>query len=240
MTYLISQIFLSLVVAFILGVLFGFLLSRIFGGKKQVVYQTDENNYDEENHDGYGQATATTSSAATAAVASSTASAQDFVSSYDDDAEDMATINLDTDVNLDADEYLIETLEGIGPQTGNLFREYGIHTVGDFLRKLHRPASREQAAKDLNILAKPLHDWASMADLLRVEGLDHQMAELAHASGITTVGELASANAVELAAEMDTVNNAGKQLIAPTVPSAEELQSWIDKAKTMSPVITVF
>jgi hypothetical protein len=248
MTYLISQIFLSLVVAFILGLLFGYLLSRIFGRKHQDVYHTNEDDYgdaddvddidsglDDHVHE---EVPSFRPAGATAAAATATAGAA-HAAFDDDDAAEMATISLDTSVNLDADEYLIETLEGIGPQTGNLFREYGIHTVGDFLRKLHRPASRDQAAKDLNILVKPLHDWASMADLLRVEGIDHQWAELTLATGITTIGELANSNANDLVAEMTTVNSAGKQLVAPTVPNVDQVNAWINKAKNMSPVITV-
>ena len=180
MTYLISQIFLSLVVAFILGLLFGFLLCKIFCKKKVERYETHDDEYDHDNnhdHD-FQDEVEEESSFRGAGAAATTAGAAHAATSYGDDAEEMAMINLDTNIDLDADEYLIETLEGIGPQTGNLFREYGVHTVGDFLRKLHRPASREQAAKDLNILVKPLHNWASMADLLRVDGLDHQAAEL--------------------------------------------------------------
>jgi len=224
MTYLISQIFLSLVVAFLLGLLLGYLLCKFFAckGSRQenakAVKASGVVNADEVSVDDI---------------------ADELTDDLPDDAEEMVSIDLDTNVDLESDEYLIETLEGIGPQTGNLFREYGVHTVGDFLRKLHKPSSRKQAADDLNILVKPLHDWASMADLLRVEGIDHQWAELTYATGVETVGQLANSNADDLADEMETVNNAGKQHIAPTLPTAEQVGEWIAKAKKMSPVITV-
>jgi len=217
MTYLITQILLCLLIAFVLGLLLGWLLCKLCCGKRKNCND--------------GACDVPTTTAATAAPAA----AAGFVSDYDD----TATIDLGTAVDLDASAYEIETLEGIGPQTGNLFRGYGVATVGDFLRKLHQPMSREEAAKELNILVKPLHDWASMADLLRVEGIDHQYAELTYAAGIQTVGELARSDAQHLAGEMDRVNNAGKQLIAPTSPSAEEVNDWIGRAKNMSPVVSV-
>ena len=228
MTYLITQILLCLLIAFLLGLLLGYLLGKMCNRKTSC----DKQHY-EDDHDDDASASAT--------VAGSDAStAQGFVSSYvEEEVAETAMIALDTNVDLDADAYLIETLEGIGPQTGNLFRGYGIASVGDYLRKLHKPMAREQAAKDLNILVKPVHDWASMADLLRVEGIDHQYAELAYATGVATVGQLASCNSDELVAEMDAVNNAGKQAIAPTVPSADEVQDWIARARGMSPVITI-
>ena len=218
MTYLITQILLCLSIAFILGFLLGWLFSKICSG-------SDNKNQEE----GADHVSAVTSSSDSAVVS------EGLVADYDD----TATIELDTAVDLDAASYDIETMEGIGPQTGNLFRGYGVATVGDFLRKLHQPLSREQAAKDLNILVKPIHDWASMADLLRVEGIDHQYAELVYATGIQTVGELARSESSHLVEEMERANNAGKQLISPTVPSTEEVDGWIARAKNMSPVVSV-
>ena len=212
MIYLITQILLCLLVAFLLGLLVGYLLCKLFCGSKK-------NNHSVDTDDNLAAA--------------------GFVSPYVDDEDDTAMISLDTDINLDEEIYDIETLEGIGPQTGDLFRGYGISSVGDFLRKLHSPSSRKQAAKDLNILEKPLHDWASMSDLLRVVGIDHQYAELAHAAGIKTVGELGRSDAEYLTAEMVRVNSAGKQLIAPTAPSSDVVSDWINTAKDMSPVVSV-
>lgn len=220
MTYLITQILLCLIIAFLLGLLLGYLLCKICSCKGCKTCKHKQGEVDAKDD------------------VRNLSTPKSFVSKYDE-AEDTATINLDTDVDLDADIYDIETLEGIGPQTGNLLRGYGVATVGDYLRKLHSPRAREQAAKDLNILVKPLHDWASMSDLLRVEGIDHQYAELVHATGISTVVDLAHSNAEELTGEMETVNNAGKQLIAPTVPNADEVRDWIARARGMSPVVTV-
>jgi len=215
MTYLIMQMLFCLFIAFLLGLLIGWLLCKLFcGGKKKSCC------------DG----------AADVAVPAMGAAA---VAPVMDIMEDDGEIDLDTAVDLDAEGYGIQTLEGIGPQTGDLFRGYGVASVGDYLRKLYTPELREKAAKDLDILVKPLHGWASMSDLLRVEGIDHQYAELTSAAGIETVQDLAASDADELAARMDSVNNAGKQLIAPTSPSASEVAGWIAKAKTMSPVVTM-
>lgn len=217
MAYLITQILLCLLIAFLLGMLLGYLLCKMCGCAKQSSVATDDVDSDlEEDVD-----------------------PAEYGAAYIDDLEETTTIDLDTNVDLDSDAYHIETLEGIGPQTGELLRGYGVATIGDFLRKLHTPASREDAAKELNILVKPLHDWASMADLLRVEGITHQYAELAYMVGITTVSQLANSNADELVVEMEAVNNAGKQLIAPNVPSADEVLDWIARARGMSPVVSV-
>jgi len=50
---------------------------------------------------------------------------------------------------------------------------------------------------------------------------------------------LANSDASQLAGEMDRVNNSGKQHIAPTVPSVDDVAGWIALAKNMSPVVSV-
>ncbi len=211
MTYLLFQMLLCLLIAFILGLILGWLFCKIWGCNSDSKSCCGSDSADDDM-----------------------ALAPPFV-----DTEDNDDVDLDTSVDLDSDIYDIETLEGIGPQTGDLFRGYGISSVGGYLRKLNTPEKREQAAKDLEILLKPLNNWASMSDLLRVEGIDHQYAELTHATGIDTVADLADSYAETLVSNMIEVNNAGKQLIAPTTPSVEEVASWIDQAKDMARVVLV-
>jgi len=203
MSYLIMQMLICLLIAFILGLILGWLLCKLFGCCKAKGASCDT------------------------AVAPAMAAVPDVV-------------DLDTSVNLDGDGYGIETLEGIGPQTGDSFRGYGVATVGDYLRKLNQPEQREEAAASLGMSrVKMLHDWASMSDLLRVDGIDHQYSELTWAAGVHTVADLAGSNAAALTAEMERVNNAGKQLIAPTVPTQSEVSSWISRAKNMKAVVRV-
>lgn len=220
MTYLIVQILTGLFIAFILGLILGMLLHKIIGGckcKKQCCNEDDTTpkNKVEKN------------------LSSSVGIVQPL-----EDGDDVV-ISLDTDIDLDGDAYGIETLEGVGPQTGDLFRGYGVASVGDYLRKLHNVAQRKQAALDLNILIKPLNDWASMCDLLRVEGIDHQFAELMLAAGVETVGHLANSDASTLMSRMEEVNSAGKQLIAPELPTHDQVADWVARAQGMAQVISV-
>lgn len=202
MTYLLTQMFICLLIAFLLGLFLGWLLCKICKGCKSKSCDMP-------------------AAAIVPAVV------------------DADITDLDTNVNLDGDGYTVETLEGVGPKTGDMFRGYGIATVGDYLRKLHSLKRREKAADDLGILVKPLHEWASMSDLLRVDGIDHQYSELTYRAGIETVADLAGSEGSSLAAKMETVNNAGKQLIAPTVPTVGEVNDWIARARGMKAVVSV-
>lgn len=212
MTYLITEIWIALIIAFLIGLLLGFLLCKICCGKKKVTNKKDKKSDAKDEN-----------LAVLAAMAEDTGD---------------AVIDLDSSVDLEDESYNVQTMEGIGPSTGDLFRGYGVATVGDYLRKLHSPHQREQASKDLNILRKPLDNWASMADFLRVDGVDHQFAELLQAAGLATIKELANSDAAHLANHMDEVNQSGKQLIAPTSPSSDQIENWIGQARGMAQVVT--
>lgn len=219
MTYLMTEIWIALIIAFFIGMVLGFLLCKILGGHKKSARDYAHDNDDNDDNDDIedeGKAR--------------------FATPIDED--DSAVIHLDTAVDLDAQGYHIQTMEGIGPSTGDLFRGYGVATVGDYLRKLHAPHQREQASKDLNILRKPLDNWASMADFLRVDGVDHQFAELLQASGLSTIKDLANSDTAHLTTHMEEVNKSGKQLIAPTSPPFDLVEGWIAQARGMAKVVT--
>lgn len=144
---------------------------------------------------------------------------------------------VEIDPKLDGEGYAIETLEGIGKHTGQRFRNIGIASVGDVLRQMQTPEQRQSMAETLGMKVSVLDEWASMADFLRIDTMDHQFAELATASGITTVSSLAKQHAKSLTKTMAKTNQGGRQLIAPTDPIESDVTTWIDTAKKMKTVI---
>jgi predicted flap endonuclease-1-like 5' DNA nuclease len=210
-----TEMAVHLLVALLIGLILGFLLGKIMNGGKSAEKPKKEKQSKKE----------TTNKTAPAQIA--------------DDDDDTAIIDLDTPLNLDGSDYGIETLQGVGPQTGDLLRGYGIKTVGDYLRKMHSPSLREEAAKSLDILVQPLHNWASMADLLRIEGVDQQYAELLFSADILTVSDLSHSDPDELTPRLEEANSDGKQLIAPNAPDINQVNDWIARAGSMSPVVTI-
>jgi predicted flap endonuclease-1-like 5' DNA nuclease len=71
--------------------------------------------------------------------------------------------------------YDIEEIEGIGPSYGKKFRSFGVSTTVDFADKfLDDDKAIEKAAKDTGITVNAIKAWASMADLMRLPGVDGQ------------------------------------------------------------------
>ena len=132
--------------------------------------------------------------------------------------------------------YKIDEIEGIGPAYAAKLKDAGLETTDDFLKMCCDAKGRDAAAEKTGISEKLILSWANMADLMRVNGVGRQYAEVLHAAGVDTIKELRTRNAENLAAKMKEVND--EKNLANACPSASVVQDWIDKAATMEPLIT--
>lgn len=132
--------------------------------------------------------------------------------------------------------YKIEEVEGIGPEYGKKLREVDIQTTDDLLRRCGDKKGREGVSTETGISEKHILEWVNLSDLMRINGVGEEFADLLEEAGVDTVKELAQRNAENLAAAMDEVNE--KKNLTDRVPSAETVQKWIDEAKGMDPMVS--
>ena len=130
----------------------------------------------------------------------------------------------------------IEEIEGIGPAQGEKLRNVGIKSVEDLLAKCGQNAGREAVAAETGISEKLLLDWANMADLMRIDGIGPEFAELLEAAGVDTVKELRNRKPANLHAKMVEVNEAKKLVRA--LPTEKAVESWVEQAKGLPPTMT--
>ena len=130
----------------------------------------------------------------------------------------------------------IETIEGIGPNTGTSLRQAGIRTVEKLLETACAKPGRRQLAAATGINEKQLLRCVNMADLFRIKGVASQYAELMEAAGVDTVKELRNRNSENLAGKMAEVN-AAKRLVRVT-PSSKVVSKWVAQAKVLPPKVT--
>ncbi len=130
----------------------------------------------------------------------------------------------------------IESIEGIGPQTGNSLRKAGIRTVADLLKAGADKKSRGTLADRTGISEVRVLNFVNMADLFRINGVASQYAELLESAGVDTVKELKHRNAENLAAKMAEVN--GKKNLVRRTPSVEVVQDWITQAGKLPPKVS--
>lgn len=132
--------------------------------------------------------------------------------------------------------YAIAEIEGIGDGYESKLEAKGIKTTDDYLNACADPTGRKHVANDTGISEKLILQWANQADLMRLNGVGKQFAELLEAAGVDTVKELKHRNAANLAEKVKEINDAKN--LSRTTPSASQLEEWIEQAKTLPALLT--
>lgn len=131
--------------------------------------------------------------------------------------------------------YKIETIEGIGKVMGDKLRASGIADTAALLAKTTTPKDRAALAAKSGISGKLILKFANRADLMRVNGVGEEYADLLEAAGVDTVPELAQRQAQNLFDAL-TKTNTEKKLVRQT-PSLSAVKGWIAAAKDMPRVL---
>ena len=132
--------------------------------------------------------------------------------------------------------YAIEHIEGIGSAYGAKLRAVGIGSTTALLKAAADPAGRKKLEAEAGVDHGRILAWANMADLMRINGVGKQFAELLEAAGVDTVKELKMRNAANLAERMAEVNAAKK--LTRVVPAESMVAKWIAEAKDLAPILT--
>ena len=135
-------------------------------------------------------------------------------------------------------DYKIEEIEGIGAVYGPKLQAVGIKTVADLLEKGKTPKGRKELAEAAGIDGTLILKWVNMADLFRVKGIGPEYSELLEKAGVDTVKELRHRVPEHLHAKLAEVNAAAGQPLVRVLPSLKAVQSWIEEAKQLEPMLT--
>ncbi len=132
--------------------------------------------------------------------------------------------------------YPIHEIQGIGPNYASKLLGIGINTVAKLLEDGASRTGRLKLTETTGIPESLILTWVNHADLMRINGIGDQFAELLEAAGVDTVKELRNRVPENLHARVTEVN-AVKNL-SGRVPTLNELTQMIEQAKDLEPVIT--
>lgn len=127
-------------------------------------------------------------------------------------------------------------IEGVGPAMAEKLEGAGIKSIDQLLEAAGSKSGRQALAEKSGIPESNILKWINHADLMRINGVGGQFAELLEAAGVDSCAELAQRNGANLAAKMAECNETKN--LTNRVPSESEVAKWIDEAKTMSKVVT--
>lgn len=127
--------------------------------------------------------------------------------------------------------YRIEVIRSIGTDNRRLLHDMGVNTTLNLLDKCKDPEGVKLISKTLGRESWVVSSWASIADLLRVKGIDGGTAEVLELSGVYSVQSLADANPEKLLQSMKAVNERVDKL--GSIPDIAAIASWIRYAGTL-------
>ena len=131
--------------------------------------------------------------------------------------------------------YKIIDVEGIGPVYAEKLLAAGITDTDILLEKCGNPAGRKALAEETGISPKLILTWTNHADLIRINGIGPQFAELLEAAGVDTVKELKHRKPENLQPKLVEINEE-KNLVG-RVPALKEVERMIAEAGELPAVM---
>lgn len=132
--------------------------------------------------------------------------------------------------------YKIEQIEGIGEVYGQKLEAVGIKTTEDLLANCASAAGRQKVEEETGISHKLILKWTNHADLMRINGIAGQFAELLEAAGVDTVKEFRHRVPANLQPKLVEINELKN--LCNRVPALSEVERMIAQAKELEPLIT--
>jgi predicted flap endonuclease-1-like 5' DNA nuclease len=131
----------------------------------------------------------------------------------------------------------IDEVEGIGAVHSAKLGEVGIATTDDLIMAAASAAGREKVSGMTGISTGQLLKWVNHVDLMRIEGVGPEYADLLEAAGVDSPAELAQRNAANLAQTFQEIDAARPNWIR-RVPSEATVVGWIASAAAMEKVVS--
>lgn len=127
--------------------------------------------------------------------------------------------------------YDVEELDGIGNTFGSKLRDKGISTTQQLLGACESLDGRIEIANHIGIEDFVVQKWASMADLVRVSGIEGTLSELMVYARIDSVEILGEQEASTFLNKLTKINN--EQQRVESLPNLTTLEIMIAEAKSL-------
>lgn len=132
--------------------------------------------------------------------------------------------------------YKVIDIEGVGEVYAAKLETAGIKTTDDLLARCATAKGRAEVEEATGIAHGFILKWTNHADLMRINGIAGQFAELLEAAGVDTVKEFRHRVAANLQPKLEEINE--QKHICGRVPAVSELERMIAQAKELEPLVS--
>lgn len=126
----------------------------------------------------------------------------------------------------------ISDIKGIGASQVQKLAADGINTTDDLLKATTSAQDRAALARKIGVEGSEMTEWINRADLMRLNGVGTEMANLLEEVGVDSCKELQHRKADNLQAKLKETNDAKK--ITHHAPTLAQVQEWITEAATFA------
>ena len=127
----------------------------------------------------------------------------------------------------------IDQVAGIAHKDATKLRKAGVRTSKGLIEVAADRKGRAELAAATGIDSRNLQLWVNHADLLRIEGVGAEYAELLTAAGVDTLRDLRRRNPTALLAKIIGLN--GSNRVVQRLPTESMVEVWIEMAKELEP-----
>ena len=131
----------------------------------------------------------------------------------------------------------IEEVEGIGPTFAAKLIEAGVSTTDALLERGGTSTGRDRLSEATGISERLILEWVNHADLMRIDGVGSEYADLLEAAGVDSCAELARRNAANLANTFQELDAARPNTVRQ-IPSEATIAKWIEQADHLAKVVS--
>lgn len=122
----------------------------------------------------------------------------------------------------------ISDIKGMDSGAQSKLEAAGIKTTDDLVAHTANATARTNLAKTIGVSASQLTEWINRADLMRLNGVGKEMANLLEEAGVDSCKELQHRNAENLQARLKSIND--EQHITHHAPNLAQVTEWITEA----------
>ncbi len=126
----------------------------------------------------------------------------------------------------------ISEIKGLDPAIQTKLVQANMKTIEHLLEATATRQQRSALAKQLGVSETQLTDWINRADLMRINGVGPEMADLLEECGVDSCKELQHRKAENLYAKLKETNDARK--ITHHAPTLAQVETWIQEAATLA------
>jgi len=130
----------------------------------------------------------------------------------------------------------ISAIRAIRHKEATKLRKGRVRTTEALLEQASTRPGRSDVSSRTGIPTGDLLKWAQQADLMRINGVGAEYADLLSAAGVDTIKALRRRNAENLMVALTQINT--KRRKVQRLPTVEMIQAWIDNANDLEPLVT--